>query len=646
MVKQLWEASTERKEQSQMFRFMETVKQKYQVELPEYTDLHRWSIEHKELFWQELFSFYDIIHQGDTSVVTTSKTGFLNHSWFPQVELNFAENLLRHQSSEKIALNFQHESQIGRQMTYTQLAQEVGSIEAALKKIINKGDVVAAYLPNTCETVITMLATSALGGVFTSTSADFGVEGVADRFSQSRPKVLVAAANYNYDGKKFDLREKIQQIAQRLPFIEQIIIIDFLNTSPDISMIDKAITWDGLLQTPATPTFTPCQFSDPLYIMYSSGTTGKPKCIVHSVGGTLLMHLKELGLHSDHSESKSIFFFTTCGWMMWNWLVSSLAFGGTCVLYDGSPAHPSLNHFMEMINREKINIFGTSPKFIQALQKANYQGPGFPTLETILSTGAPLAPEQFDYIYQELGSNLMLSSICGGTDILGCFMLGNPLRPVHRGEIQSFGLGMDIACFNQDGEMVIEKEGELVCRHPFPSVPTGFLNDPDQNRFKDAYFNRFPGVWHHGDFVSLTARDTVKVFGRSDTTLNPGGVRIGTSEIYRQTDSFNYITDAVCVGKTLDGDVRIVLFLKMKEGEQLTPERIKEVKRRIRERTTPRHVPAEVATISDIPYTRSGKKMELAVTRLINGRELTNIEAIANPESLTEYKNYFADGAD
>jgi acetoacetyl-CoA synthetase len=646
MVDQLWEADRKRKEQSQMYRFLRRVSDKHQLDLPDYSDLHRWSIEHSDLFWQELLDFYEVIYKGESSAATTKETSFLNHSWFPKLQLNFAENLLRHRNSSKVALNFQHESGLEMKLSYQELAEKVGSIQQELKKYISKGDVVAAYLPNCPGTVITMLATAGLGGVFTSTSADFGVDGVVDRFGQSKPKVLVTTAEYQYGGKRFDLRDRIQQIAKELPFIERIIIVDFLKGGLDISMVKNGVGWNELIAQPGELTFTSCNFSDPLYIMYSSGTTGNPKCIVHSVGGTLLMHLKELGLHSDHNQDKSIFFFTTCGWMMWNWLVSSLAFGGTCVLYDGSPGHPSLENFMGMIHREQINIFGTSPKFLQALQKEGYQSSGFPSLETILSTGSPLAPEQFDYVYQKIDSDVMLSSICGGTDILGCFMLGNPLRPVNRGEIQCLGLGMDVACFDTEGEVVVEQEGELVCRQPFPSVPTGFLNDHQQTKFKEAYFNHFPGVWHHGDFVSLTDRDSVRVHGRSDTTLNPGGVRIGTSEIYRQTSYFDYIADAVCVGKQRDGDVTIIMFLKMKQGEQLTPDRIKEIRQHIKEHTSPRHVPSEITTASDIPYTRSGKKMELAVTRMINGRELSNLEAIANPDSLNDYKNYYTNGVE
>lgn len=389
-------------------------------------------------------------------------------------------------------------------------------------------------------------------------------------------------------------------------------------------------------------TFTDLPFSHPLYIMYSSGTTGKPKCIVHSQGGTLLQHIKELGLHSDLKREKTMMFFTTCGWMMWNWFVSSLYFGSKIILYEGSPAYPSPKDYFEIINREGIHIFGTSPKFLKALEDVGTVFPEnhFPTLETILSTGSPLLPEQYDFVYNKIKSDVLLASISGGTDILGCFMLGNPMMPVYRGEIQCLGLGMDVLAFDDMGKPVTESEGELVCVSSFPSRPLYFLNDQDGTKIKEAYFNRYQNVWYHGDYIKITERGSVIVFGRSDATLNPGGVRIGTAEIYRQTESLNFIQDSICVGKNVSGDVEVVLFVKLKAEEALTPERIKEIKQLIKTNTTPRHVPREIHAVSDIPYTRSGKKVELAVSKIINGKAINNLEAIANPECLEEFKKY------
>jgi len=520
----------------------------------------------------------------------------------------------------------------------------VARFSVYLAGIIEEGDVLAAYMPNLPETLISMLAATSRGGIFTSTSSDFGVDGVVDRFSQSHPKVLVAASAYQYNGKIIDNLDKIKQLEEKLPTLEKIIVVDFLGLKPDLSAFKKAIPYEEAIEhskeAPALE-FKRVPFDSPSYIMYSSGTTGKPKCIVHSVGGVLLQHIKELGLHVDLKPKDNILYFTTCGWMMWNWLVSALYFKGVTTLYEGSPATPTLLDFMKNVRDEKVTVFGTSPKFLKALEeRVTEKLPRFPKLRIILSTGAPLLPEQFDYVYSSIKKAVQLSSICGGTDILGCFMLGCPIVPVHRGEIQSLGLGMDVACFNEEGQPLTEQEGELVCRQSFPSRPLYFLGDDSGEKMKAAYFQRFPGVWHHGDFVTITERQTVKVFGRSDATLNPGGVRIGTAEIYRQTEQIGFIEDSLCVGRPNDGDVDVVLFIRLKLGEELDQDRVDEIKKFIRSQTTPRHVPKEIHAVSDIPYTRSGKKMELPVTRLLSGRNLTNIEAVVNPECLEQYKQY------
>ena len=635
MNKLLWSPDPGRIEKTQLRRF-----QKHLGHEGDYKSFHQFSIQDKKRFWSELFSFYQIQYAGSLTPSLTDDS-FKSYSWFPDASLNFAENLLAKGESAKTALNFQHESGRVQKISYGELRETTGALSSFLKDIIKSGDVVAAYMPNIPETTITMLATSSLAAIFTSTSCDFGIEGVLDRFSQSKPKVLVAAVGYEYNGKYFDLTERLKEIEQRLPSLEKIILVDFLGRGISLVGFNKALSWSEAIKEKAPLTFVRAPFSHPLYIMYSSGTTGKPKCIVHSQGGTLLCHIKELGLHTDLTSEKKIFFFTTCGWMMWNWLVSSLFFGSEVILYEGSPAYPSPEHYFKMIDREGINIFGTSPKFLKALEDTSAVfNSEFPTLEIILSTGSPLLPEQYDYVYQKIKKNVQLSSISGGTDIVGCFMLGNPTMPVYRGEIQCLGLGLDVAAINEKGETLIEEEGELVCLQTFPNRPVSFLDDEENVKINAAYFNQNPGVWTHGDFVRITEHGGVIVYGRSDATLNPGGVRIGTAEIYRQTETLSYIQDSLCVGKNTEGDVDVLLFVKMREGEELTNERKKQIKDQIKKNTTPRHVPREIHVVQDIPYTRSGKKVELAVSKIIHKKPVTNLEALANPESLKEYERF------
>lgn len=618
------------------------MKEKYSLPDDSYQTLHKFSVNRAPIFWNELIDFFNIDYTGDLNPACTD-LGFDSYGWYPNIKLNFAKNLLKGGAEDKVALVSVHESGKRSEITYDILKKSVKGLSDSLKDYIEEGDVLACYMPNISETVVSMLATTAIGGVFTSTSCDFGIEGVVDRFGQSKPKVLVTCAGYEYGGKYFDLTDKISEIKSKITSIEKVVIVDFLGRGFDCSKVPESILWtDFFKPEEGEISYTLRRFDDPLYIMYSSGTTGKPKCIVHSNGGTLLQHVKELGLHTDHNQNKNIFFFTTCGWMMWNWLVSSLYFGGTTTLYEGSPAYPSFNDFVKIIEKEKISSFGTSPKFLRALEDSNtdLSSVNMDSLEAILSTGAPLLPDQYEYVYKNFKEDIVLASISGGTDIIGCFFLGNPILPVYAGELQCIGLGMDATCFNDQGQEVKGKEGELVCRKSFPSRPIYFLSDDTGERIKDAYFNRFPNIWHHGDFITITDRGSALVLGRSDATLNPGGVRIGTAEIYRQTETLAYLEDSICVGKQIDGDVEVQLFVKMKENEKLSTERIKEIKKLIKDNTTPRHVPRRVIAVSGIPYTRSGKKMEMAITKIINNKKLNNIEAVANPECLGEYESF------
>lgn len=637
----LWQPDESRIQRSEMYRFMQVLSREQTLAGLSYAELYQYSIEHPGEFWVKLIQHFHIITEGDLAPAVTD-LGFENYGWFPNVQLNYAQNLLAAGQDDMPALVGLHENGSRNELSYAQLRHSVAEFQNQIRDIFSSGDVLACYMPNLPETAIAMLASTGLGGVFTSTSSDFGLEGVTDRFGQSRPKVLVACAAYQYNGKTHDCLAKIEAVVAAVPSIERVYIVDFLGLQPDISHIENAVLWQVSHKVEVEPEFVARAFNDPLYIMYSSGTTGKPKCIVHSVGGSLLQHIKELALHSDFGKNKNMMFFTTCGWMMWNWQISALFFGGTVTLYEGSPAYPSIAEFFGLIDAEKLTHFGTSPKFLKVLEDRyqDIQHISLSSLEVILSTGSPLLPEQYDFVYQTLKSDVLLASISGGTDILGCFFLGNPVLPVYRGELQCKGLGMDVVCIDADGQEVVGKEGELVCKQSFPSRPIYFLADPNNEKLNAAYFEQMPGKWFHGDFIQLTEHGGALFFGRSDATLNPGGVRIGTSEIYRQTETLAYIEDAVCVGKQVDGDVDVMLFVKLHDGESLNDERVQEIKSLIRANTTPRHVPKQISAVVDIPYTRSGKKIELAVTRIVNGKAITNKEAIANPECLVEYEAF------
>jgi acetoacetyl-CoA synthetase len=562
--------------------------------------------------------------------------------WFNGSRLNYAENLLRYRD-ERIAIHFRGEDQVKRSLTYSQLYEQVARTAQAMRDAgVASGDRVAGFIPNLPETIIAMLAASSLGAIWSSSSPDFGIKGVLDRFSQIEPKIIFAADGYFYGGKRFDSLEKLQNILYELPSVEQVVVISYTQT-PNISEVPNSIHWDDFIDNHASElSFTPLPFDHPLYIMYSSGTTGLPKSIVHSAGGTLIQHVKELLLHCDLKREDTIFYFTTCGWMMWNWLVSSLAVGATLVLYDGNPFHPGPEGLWKMAEELDISVFGTSAKYLDALEAAGCkpgQDIGLPALRAVLSTGSPLSEESFDFVYRDIKEDVLLASISGGTDIVSCFVLGNPALPVHRGELQCRGLGMKVEAYDDSGKGVFNENGELVCTQAFPSMPVFFWNDPDGEKYHNAYFADYPGIWRHGDFIEINDHGGVRIYGRSDATLNPGGVRIGTAEIYTVVEGLPEIADSLVVGQSWQDDERVILFVKLPAGGVLDEALIKKLKTVIRQSCSPRHVPALILETADIPYTINGKKVEIAVKKIIGGKEVQNQSALANPESLELYKN-------
>ena len=569
----------------------------------------------------------------------------LDAQWFPGASLNFAEHLLRRRDGHP-ALVAIGEDGSREQLSHAQLAAHVAGLQRALHNAgVGIGDRVAAFMPNTWQTVVGVLATASLGATWSSCSPDFGTQGVIDRFGQIEPKVLIAAAGYRYAGKQLDLTDKLNEILPQLPSLERLVIVPYSRdeASPtDYKSVALTTLWQDFYQPGGAPQFTPVPFDQPLYILYSSGTTGVPKCIVHGVCGTLLQHVKELGLHTDLGPDDTLFYYTTCGWMMWNWLISGLALGATLVLYDGSPFHPEPARLIDLIDAEDISIFGTSAKFIAALEKAGVrprESHKLSSLKVILSTGSPLAHESFEYIYRDVKRDLCLSSISGGTDIVSCFALGNPTLPVWRGELQCKGLGMDVQVWNDNGQALTGEKGELVCARHFPSMPVGFWNDADGEKFRAAYFATFPGVWAHGDYAEETAHGGLVIHGRSDAVLNPGGVRIGTAEIYRQVEKVPQVLESIVIGQDWQGDVRVVLFVRLRDGVTLDDTLREEIRRVIRANTTPRHVPAKIIQVADIPRTLSGKIVELAVRNVVHGRPVKNTDALANPQALELYRS-------
>jgi acetoacetyl-CoA synthetase len=628
----LWTPSPERAAKTELARFMKLAGKS------SYAELHRWSVESSADFWELVWRFGQV--RGDPGGRRLINPGQMpGAKFFPEGKLNYAENLLRARDATP-AIAFWGEDRIKRYLSRRQLYDLVSRMTQALADAgVKKGDRVAGYLPNVPEATAALLAAASLGAVWSSCSPDFGVQGVLDRFGQIEPKILFCADGYLYNGKEFDSQEKVSQVLDKLPSVEECVVVDYLGApaTAGTSLFDFLEPFE-----PADIAFTQVEFNHPLYILYSSGTTGVPKCIVHGTGGALLQHIKEHRLHTDVKPGDRLFYFTTLGWMMWNWLVSGLASDATLLLYDGSPFVGRGKVLFDYAEAESMTHLGTSAKFIDAIAKAGLKPKEthrLDKLRAVLSTGSPLAPEGFDYVYQSIKSDLCLSSISGGTDIVSCFVLGNPMSPVWHGEIQAKGLGMAVEVFNDEGRPVRGEKGELVCTRPFPSMPVGFWNDSDGSKYRAAYFEKYPGVWRHGDWCEETEHGGIIIYGRSDAVLNPGGVRIGTAEIYRQVEQLDEVVESLVIGQDWEGDVRVLLFVKLQENQTLDEALIAKIKRRIRDNTTPRHVPAKIVQVADIPRTKSGKIVELAVREVVHGRPVKNLEALANPEALELFRN-------
>ncbi|MFN3826070.1 MAG: acetoacetate--CoA ligase [Micavibrio sp.] len=641
----LWTPSEDRQKNSQIYHFARQVEKTTGQTLPDYDSLWRWSIDRPDQFWDMLWDFCGVIGEKG-AIVLENGTKMPGAKFFPQARLNFAENLLRRRD-DGIAIIFRNEREEEHSYSYADIYDQVSRWAQALKALgVGEGDRVAAFMPNMPETMIAMLATASLGAIWSSASPDFGSQGLLDRFGQVEPKVFIAVDGYYYNGKTLDCLQKVKDVQPALKGLVKTVIVPFTNPHPDISFLQEAVTLGDLIAPfPAGEVvFNRVAFNHPLFIMFSSGTTGIPKCIVHGHGGTLLQHLKEHRLQCDVRKNDKVFYFTTCGWMMWNWLVSGLASEATLLLFDGSPFYPHGRVLWDFTVKHNCTLFGTAAKYIDAL-KANNIRPidhyDLSSLKTMTSTGSPLVHESFDFVYSAIKKDLHLASISGGTDIVSCFVLGNPLSPVWRGEIQGAGLGMAVDAFDDNGQPIAAGagSGELVCTKPFPCMPVGFWNDEDGSKYSKAYFERFDNIWCHGDWIERTAHGGFIIHGRSDATLNPGGVRIGTAEIYRQVEQIPEVFESIAVGQDWDNDVRVILFVRMKEDQSLNDEIRDRIKKQIRVGASPRHVPAKIIQVTDIPRTKSNKIVELAVREVIHGRPVKNVEALANPEALSLYKN-------
>jgi acetoacetyl-CoA synthetase len=644
MARLLWTPSEQRIKQSTMFRFMTFVNQRFKKNFKAYADLYTWSIQNIPDFWAAFWDFAGIDASRSYETVVDDPKKMPGAQWFSGARLNFAQNLLKYRDGHT-ALIFNGESKVRRTFTYAELYDEVARMAKALRNAgVVKGDRVVGFMPNMPETVIAMLAAASIGATWSSCSPDFGIKGVLDRFGQIQPKILFTADGYFFKGKKIDSLERIASIMEQLPSVEKLVVVPYTANAPDIAHISKAVLYRDFRSRTSglSIQFEQLPFDHPLYIMYSSGTTGLPKCMVQSAGGILVHHLKELMLHTDLRRKDTIFYFTTCGWMMWNWLVSSLSVGATLVLYDGNPFHPDPGVLWKMAQDESISVFGTSAGYIAALQASGViprKVFDLTPLRAVLSTGSPLSVEGFQFIYDAVKTDLQLASIAGGTDLNGCFALGNPMGPVYAGELQCRGLAMKVEAFDETGRSVINQQAELVCTAAFPSMPIYFWNDPDFKKYHAAYFDVYPNVWRHGDYIKITERGGVIMYGRSDATLNPGGVRIGTAEIYRQMDQLQEVADCVVVGQDWKNDVRVILFVKMAEGVELTQAVKTKIRHNIRTNASPRHVPAKIIQVADIPYTLNMKKVEIAVKKVIQNQPVTNKDALSNPEALHCFAN-------
>ena len=640
----IWVPSAERVKGANMTRFIGFVNGRHGTGFTSFEELYRWSVADIPAFWGAMWEFGGVIASHGYDRVVDDPAQMPGARWFSGARLNFAENLLRYRDGRP-AIIFKGEGRGTERLTYGELYSRVARLARSLREAgVVAGDRVAGFMPNLPETVIAMLAAVSLGAVWSSCSPEFGIQGVLDRFGQIEPKVLFTADGYLYDGKRYDSLERVRGVVAAIPAIERVVVVPYLEESPPIEGIPRAVRYDEFAADEAVPDidFVQLPAEHPLYIMYSSGTTGPPKCMVQGAAGILVHHLKELMLHTDLRRDDTILYLTTCGWMMWNWLVSSLAVGAAVVLYDGHPFYPRPDALWQLAAAEGITVFGTSARYLAALEKAGAR-PGLfhdlSRLRAVLSTGSPLPVEGFRYVYHEIKPDVQLASISGGTDLNGCFALGNPIGPVYEGELQCRGLGMRVEVFNAEGKPVVGEPGELVCTAPFPSMPLCFWNDPDVSLYRKAYFERFPGVWAHGDFAELTETGGMVIYGRSDATLNPGGVRIGTAELYRLVETMPEIADSLAVGQRREGDERVILFVRLATGVELDEELRERIRRVIREKVSPRHVPARIIQIADIPYTINMKKVELAVRQVIHGEPVKNRDSIANPEALELYRD-------
>jgi len=640
----IWIPSEERIKEANLTGFINLVNERYSIHLNTYGELHKWSVNNIPNFWALMWEFGGVLSSESYKSVVTNINDMLGVKWFPGARLNFAENLLRYRD-DRTALTFKGEGRETVRLTYAQLYDQVAHLAEALKQSgVKVGDRVAGFMPNMIETVVAMLATTSLGAIWSSCSPDFGVKGILDRFQQIEPKILFTANAYSYNGKLYDSLERISSVVSEILSIEKVIVVPYTEKSPDISKVPKSILFDDYIsvKTKSEIQFEQLPFDHPIYIVFSSGTTDKPKCVVHRAGGILLQHLKELMLNTDMKREDIIFYFTTCGWVMWNWLVSSLSQGASIVLYDGSPFFPDEAALFELIRDERVDIWGTSPRYLSTIEKAglnpaaNYN---LESLKTIISTGSPLSVENYQFVYQHIKPDVFLNNISGGTEAIACFGIGNPVGPIYAGEMQGLGLGMNVQVFDDKGVSVIGQEGELVCTAPFPSMPLRFWNDKSNQKYRSTYFEMYPNVWRHGDNARITDKGGLVISGRSDATLKPGGVRIGTAEIYRQVETVEEIQDSLVVGQEWENDVRIILFVKLVKGEVFNEALIQKLRNVIRNNASPRHIPAKIIPVDDIPYTVNGKKVELAVRNIIHGRPVQNRDALANPDALELYKD-------